>query len=171
MLTLDLALTQLTASAQSIVALVQSASPDQARWKPTPEAWSILEVINHLCDEEREDFRQRVDYCLHRPTQAWPPIDPQGWVTARGYNQRDPAQSLADFQRERTASIDWLKSLSQPNWESAYDHPRIGRMTAGVMLGAWVIHDHLHIRQLNELHWQYLATQTLQASTDYAGGW
>lgn len=171
MLTLELALAQLTHSAQAIVALAQAASEEQARWKPAPEAWSILEVINHLYDEEREDFRRRVDYCLHRPTEAWPPIDPQGWVTARGYNQRNPAESLAAFQRERQASLDWLQSLQAPNWQSAYQHPRVGRMTATDMLGAWVIHDHLHLRQLNELHWQYLATQTAEISTNYAGGW
>lgn len=171
MLTLDLAITQLTASAQAITALVQAASSDQARWHPDPDSWTILEVINHLYDEEREDFRQRVDYILHRPTESWPPIDPQGWVTARAYNQRDLADSLANFQHERDASLVWLKGLSNPNWESVHVHPRAGSMTARDMLGAWVVHDHLHIRQLNELHWQYLATQTQSTSTDYAGGW
>jgi len=171
MITLELALTQLAASAQAITALVLAASPEQARWRPNPEAWTILEVINHLYDEEREDFRQRVDYCLQRPTETWPPIDPQGWILSRGYNLRDPAQSLAAFQTERQASLDWLRSLTNPNWQSAHEHPRAGRMTAGDMLGAWVVHDHLHIRQLNELHWQYLATQTASLSTDYAGGW
>lgn len=33
---------------------------EQARWKPTPDKWSMLEVVNHLYDEEREDFRQRL---------------------------------------------------------------------------------------------------------------
>ena len=28
--------------------LVKGASLEQARWKPTPDKWSILEVINHL---------------------------------------------------------------------------------------------------------------------------
>ena len=57
---------QLTQQAQTIRALVTGVSAEQARWKPTPEDWSLLEVINHLYDEEREDFRQRVDYQLHR---------------------------------------------------------------------------------------------------------
>ena len=37
--------------------LYQSVSNEQARWKPGKDRWSILEVINHLFDEEREDFR------------------------------------------------------------------------------------------------------------------
>jgi hypothetical protein len=39
------------------------------------------------------------------------------------------------------------------------------------MLGAWVAHDHLHIRQLNELHWKHLATLVAPISLDYGGGW
>mgnify|MGYP000221112576 CR=1 FL=1 len=168
---LQLALTRLTANAEAIAAFARSASETQARWRPAPEAWSILEVIGHLYDEEREDFRQRVDCLLHRPEADWPPIDPQGWVTARGYNQRDPRAALEAFLAERQQSLGWLSSLSHPNWASAKAHPAGGRVTAGDMLAAWVAHDHLHLRQLNELHWQYLATQAPPFSLEYAGGW
>jgi len=44
-------------------------------------------------------------------------------------------------------------------------------MAAGDVQGAWVAHDHLHLRQLNELHWQWLATQSTLFSLAYAGGW
>jgi hypothetical protein len=36
--------------------MLRGVTEAQARWKPAPEEWSILEVINYLCDEEREDF-------------------------------------------------------------------------------------------------------------------
>jgi hypothetical protein len=32
--------------------LVNGVGPEQATWKPTANEWSILEVINHLYDEE-----------------------------------------------------------------------------------------------------------------------
>jgi DinB superfamily len=40
--------------------LFQNVSDEQARWKPGRDRWSILEVINHFYDEEREDFKQRI---------------------------------------------------------------------------------------------------------------
>lgn len=171
MFTLDTVLARLAANAETIAAFTRAVSEPQARWKPSAGDWSILEVINHLYDEEREDFRRRVDFTLHRPGDPWPPIDPDGWVTERGYNERELAESLAAFLRERQASLEWLKALSRPDWESVYEHRRAGKMTAGELLAAWVVHDHLHLRQLNELHWQYLAGQTSPVSTDYAGGW
>lgn len=168
---LAFALARLAANAQAIAALAGSASDAQARWRPAAPAWSLLEVVGHLRDEEREDFRTRVDGLLHRPEADWPPIDPRGWVTARAYNQADPAAALAGFLEERQRSLDWLGRLDQPNWASAKAHPAGGVVTAGDLLAAWVAHDHLHLRQLNELHWQYLAAQAGPFSLDYAGGW
>jgi hypothetical protein len=37
--------TRLRQSAAAIVALAEGITPEQARWKPTPEEWSLLEVI------------------------------------------------------------------------------------------------------------------------------
>lgn len=171
MLTLDTALTRLSASAEAIAALARNVSEAQARWKPAPEEWSVLEVICHLHDEEREDFRTRVRLTLESPEADWPPINPVGWVTERGYNQRDPAASLEAFLRERRESLRWLASLQNPNWDSTHSHPSFGSMTAGEVLAAWVAHDHLHIRQLNQLHWQYLSQDVPPISLNYAGGW
>jgi len=45
---------------------------EDARWKPPSGAWSILEIINHLADEETRDFRARVSLTLGDPTAPWP---------------------------------------------------------------------------------------------------
>ena len=104
---LDLLAVQMADNARRIRNLIEGVSVEQARWKPEPDAWSILEVINHLRDEEKEDFRVRLDIVLHRPDQPWPPIDPQGWVTERQYNQRELEQSLEDFlQNGKGQSLD-----------------------------------------------------------------
>src|SRR5579863_8778797 len=92
-------------------ALVLGVTQAEAQVRPTPESWSILEVICHLGDEEREDFRQRVDLSLNHPGEEWPPIHPGAWVTERRYNERDLAQSLDDFLAERATSLAFLKGL------------------------------------------------------------
>ncbi|MBI3764705.1 MAG: DinB family protein, partial [Chloroflexi bacterium] len=65
----------------------------------------------------------------------------------------------------------WLAELKNPDWNSTHTHPQAGSMKAGEVLAAWVAHDHLHIRQLNELHWQWLARDVAPLSLEYAGGW
>jgi hypothetical protein len=163
-------LSKMVENAKRVRALAQGVSDQQARWKPHPDSWSIVEVVNHLLDEERHDFRVRLDYTLHRPGEPWPPIDPGGWVTARGYNQRDLDSSLAQFLSERKASIAWLRALSQPDWETAYEAPW-GPIRAGDLFASWVAHDLLHMRQLAELHWAYTTAGLAPYSPDYAGEW
>jgi hypothetical protein len=161
---------QLTQNAYIIKQFVENTDEEPARWKPDRDAWSILEVVNHLYDEEREDFRARVDHILHNPESPAPPIDPVGWVTTRKYNERDLAGSLANFLHERDNSIAWLRSLENPNWQTTYV-AEWGSITAGDILVAWGAHDLLHMRQLVELHYQYYAQQVTPFDVRYAGEW
>lgn len=171
-LTPTLAAMHLEQQAIAIEKMVIGVDPEQARWKPTPDDWSILEVINHLYDEERDDFRQRFDLTLHHPDQEWPPIHPSQWVVERRYNEREFAPSVQAWLAERSASVRWLRSLGEVDLTSARRHPQFGSMTAGELLAAWVAHDRLHIRQLNELG--YLYWRTVEAypwDPGYAGDW
>ena len=170
-LSIAYAVERLEAQATIILALVSGVSDEQARWKPTPDEWSMLEVINHLNDEEREDFRMRFDLTLHRPDADWPPIDPQGWVAERHYNACDVAGSVQAFLGERERSLAWLRSLGPVNLHSAHHHPHFGSMEAGVLLASWIAHDCLHIRQLDDLHYRYLAQVAQPFSVEYAGDW
>jgi hypothetical protein len=161
---------QLEHNAERIHTLVRGITDEQARWRPQDDAWSILEVINHLYDEEREDFRLRLDVILHRPDDPWHSIDPRGWVTERQYNQRDLVTSVENFLAARQESLAWLRGLPPPNWEAAYDAPW-GKFTAGDAFASWVAHDLLHIRQLVELHWAYTMAAVDPHSAEYAGEW
>lgn len=158
----------LAEQAQIIRDLAAGIPTEQARWKPDEKSWSVLEVVNHLYDEEREDFRAHLDVILHGGD--WQPIDPPGWVTARGYNLRDLEQSLEDFLTERHRSIDWLLALDAPDWEKALAAPW-GVMRAGDMAASWLAHDLLHIRQLVELRWQLNRQSVQPYEVQYAGGW
>jgi hypothetical protein len=161
---------QMLRQAEGIRTLVQGVSDRQARWKPDPDSWSILEVINHLVDEEREDFRARLDLVLHYPEEAWQSIDPERWVTERGYNQCALDQSREAFLAARAESIAWLREPASPDWATAYEAP-FGRIAAGDIMAAWVAHDLLHLRQLVELHWSYLVVRVEPYSVRYAGAW
>lgn len=143
---------------------------EQARWKPSLDKWSMLEVINHLYDEEREDFRQRIEIVLADPNQPWPRIDPRTWVTTRGYNERELDASLKNFLAEREKSLAWLEQLSSPNWQNSNEGPN-GLLTAGDLLASWLAHDFLHIRQLARLHWQYVGAIADPYQTAYGGPW
>ena len=144
---------QMELNAGRIRGLVNGVSAAQAVWKPTPDDWSILEVVNHLYDEERLDFRVRLDLILFHPEQEdWPPIDPPRWVVERRYNQRLLAPSLSEFSQRPPGLLEpgcaaWASWIGIP----ACHRPGASEFHAGDMLAAWANHDTLHIRQLVEL--------------------
>lgn len=167
---IDVLIKRLTHNARMIQSLAQGVSDEQACWKPSADNWSILEVINHLYDEEIEDFRAHLDLILHRAGEPWPGIDPGGWVIERRYNERDLAQSLRDFQLAREESLSWLSGLAAPDWQAVYEAP-FGQITAGDMMAAWVAHDLLHLRQLVELQWAHTTRLIQPYRVRYAGVW
>ncbi len=161
---------ELVYSTAMIRALVAGLTTDEARVKPTPESWSVLEVVCHLHDVEREDFRFHLDSILRRSTEVWPDINPGEWIIGRGYNQRDLPDMLNNFLAEREKSLAWLRGLSAPNWQSEHTDAG-GSISAAEMFAAWVAHDNLHIRQLVELRRSRIINLTAPIDIGYAGQW
>jgi hypothetical protein len=161
---------ELQNSIDMIRALLAGVEPEQARLKPSAESWSILEVVCHLYDEEREDFREHLDFILHRQHEEWHVIDTEGWVTARNYNEQSFAEMQEKFFAEREKSIAWLKGLQDPDWGKSYTTP-YRTISAGEMLACWAAHDSLHIRQLVELRRHRLENITKPYNLEYAGDW
>ena len=148
--------------------LLDGLDEDSMRWRPAPDKWSALEVICHLADEERQDFRLRLDLVLHDPGRPWPGIDPPAWVTERDYQGRTPSDAIDDFMHERAKSMIWLDSLEAPAWDNEHKHPSLGPLRAGDLLASWAAHDLLHLRQLTALRFHHLARAAAPYTPDYA---
>jgi hypothetical protein len=161
---------ELENSTEMIRALLSGITQEEARLKPNEGSWSILEVICHLYDEEREDFREHLDWLLHRQHEEWRRINPQGWVIERKYNEQNFTEMQEQFFDERTRSLEWLKGLPQADWETSHTS-QFGTMKAGDMLASWIAHDNLHIRQLVELRRLRIENMTEPYAIEYAGDW
>jgi hypothetical protein len=154
-----------------LTALCGALTSEQARWRARPDTWSLLEVVGHLEEEERRDFRPRLESTLRAPAEAWAPIDPLAWVREHAYQQRELVELLREFALERARSVLWLRELAAPDWDAAHEHPRLGRLRAGDLLTAWTVHDALHLRQVTR--WTYERTLADAAPYEgaYAGPW
>lgn len=151
-----------------IQSLVGDVGPEQAHWRPAPETWTIVEIVNHLYDEEREDFRAHLDQTLHQPKQPWSEISPFTWITEHRYNERDLAASLQAFLAERRASLAWLDSLTAPNWDAVTVHP-FGEIRAGDVFASWVVHDQWHLQQIIQRRLDYTLAQVSPYDAHYSG--
>ena len=162
---------RLEAGAAALAGATAGLTTAQAAWRPEPDQWSLLEIAGHLLDEEREDFRVRLDFTLHRRGEPWPAIDPLGWVRSHEYDRLDFPATMAAFALERRRSLEWLRGLDRPDWDAAYTHPKLGVIRAGDLLASWAAHDVLHLRQAARWHWRRLQADAGAFDTGYAGQW
>ena len=157
---------QLKGNAQAMRALVGTISEEQAQWKPGPDTWSMNQVMEHIYNEERIDFRKILKRMLDtspQPAEEYVPVD-------------SCRQALEGFLIEREASIKWLEALKTTDWEVASQWPfgPTGDVTvfkAGDVLLSWIEHDILHLRQMIELLHAWNERQAPPYSLMYAGGW
>lgn len=161
---------ELVHSTEMIRAMVAGIDQEQSQVKQDAKSWSILEVVCHLYDEEREDFREHLDFVLHRQNEEYHVIDPQSWITERKYNEQNFAEMQEKFFTERRASLAWLKTISGSDWAITYTS-EYGSVSAGEMFSCWVAHDNLHIRQLIELRRFWIESITKPYPIEYAGEW
>lgn len=151
-------------------AMLAGTPRDEFVWKPAADKWSLIEVLSHLVDEERGDFRARVSHSLQSLNEPLPPIDPVGWVRSRKYLDQNFDQKLEELMEERRRSIKWLNQLESPVWENFIEHPALGKMTAKGFLANWLAHDQIHIRQIVKIKRAYFAFMSDEDLT-YAGNW
>ena len=150
--------------------LLNKIDKEQLAWKQDSQKWNLIEVICHLYDEEREDFRTRLKLVLETPDKPFPSIDPQAWVTERNYADQNFDTMLQMFIQERKNSIGWLRSLESHGWDNVHIHPKLGSMSAKLILANWLAHDYLHIRQITKLKYDYLKKLSNE-NLSYAGEW
>ena len=162
---------RLTENAEAMRVLVQNVSAGQAQWKPDPKTWCLREVMEHIYNEERIDFRKHLKEILSVPPRPW-----QNFRREDAISVESCRQALEGFLDERKASIEWLESLQSPDWAARSPATPGGSgegpvLSAGDVLVSWVAHDYLHIRQINELLFAWNEKQAKPYSVQYAGDW
>ncbi len=153
----------------TILSLTQKLSGQEIRFKKINTDWNILEIICHLIDEEKMDFRLRLQTVLTSPYKHPPIIDPESWPKLHQYDTQDFQIKLAEFQTERKTSLTYLRSLKDPKLTNYYEHPALGNLDGNHFLRNWLAHDYLHIRQITFRKYQFLKNSFGDIS--YAGIW
>jgi hypothetical protein len=143
--------------------------PADLRRRPAPEAWSLMEIVGHVLDEETRDFRARVAHVLARPGTPFVPIDPERWVVEREYNAWDLEPTLAAFARERADSLCFLATIAPADHGRSAEHPRAGPLRVADLLAAWHAHDLFHLRQVGRTRVRLYVQAMPGLKLEYAG--
>jgi FMN phosphatase YigB (HAD superfamily) len=147
-----------TAILRSTPAVLQglTADLDDEAWKrePTPEDWSVLEIVCHLRDTEREVHRLQLSVLLDERQPFVPRPDAAVWAKQRKYlNENGPA-AVAGLLAARLDMLRDVTQVSAAMWEKPARHAIFGPTRFGEVVGFMADHDRLHIQQA----WQTLHT-------------
>ncbi len=113
-------------TAKKLAKMIEGISTTKLRKRPTPDKWSVSEILAHLSDTEIVgSFRMRL--ILGAPGTPIPAFDQDAWVVSGHYEKRDPRQSLELFRTLREANLALLKSLTPDQWKRYGMHAERGK--------------------------------------------
>jgi hypothetical protein len=125
--------------------LMSEIAEEDARWKPSPERFSIAEVLAHLSHSEGHCYRARLDRFLSEGMPEFEPDDAQMHLEL--YNKGDPEEDFGQDQRETNLEV--LRGLPADVGSRKARHQAAGEITLSQMLHEWALHDLGH--QIAEL--------------------
>lgn len=138
------------ATAKKLEKLIDAASPSKLRKRPSPEKWSVAEILAHLADTEIvAGFRMRL--ILGSPGTPIAAFDQDAWVTSGHYDKRDPRKSLEQFRAVREGNLALLKLLTPEQWKHYGMHAERGQESIEHLARMFAGHDLNHIRQIEAI--------------------
>jgi hypothetical protein len=142
---------QISAIPGALRALLSGLRDDEARWKPSPARWSILEVLGHLCHVEANSLRYRARLILTEDNPEFPDYDAGVFEAAGAFERTSIATTLEEFERERDISLELLRTITPVDLSKTARHAALGEVTLSNLLHHWALHDLAHLRQIVEL--------------------
>ena len=138
------------ATPKKLERLVKGVPAAKLRKRPSPEKWSVAEILAHLADGEIVGgWRMRA--ILGAPGTPIQAFDQDSWVTALHYGKRDPRKSLEQFRVLREANLALLKSLTPEQWKHHGMHSERGEETIAHITRMFAGHDINHLKQIERI--------------------
>src|SRR3974390_1712403 len=102
-------LDMLEATPDILRGLMCELSPEDTRWKPAPDRFSVAEVLAHLSHTEGHCYRTRVDRFLNEELPELEPDDAQMYLDL--YRYADAEDSFDHFEEQRETNTEFLRTL------------------------------------------------------------
>lgn len=140
----------LAATPRQVERLIKGLTRKRLGKRPSPEKWSVTEILAHLADVEIvQGFRIRLILGSNGTTIQG--FDQDVWARYSDYASHDPALSLEGYRVNRQRTIRLLKSLPKEMWDSYGVHSERGKESVKRVSEMMAGHDINHLRQIQAI--------------------
>lgn len=143
-----------TAHAQLVEAL-QQFPKEMWQFKPSPDEWSVHELVVHITDSEANSY-VRCRRFIAEPGKPVMAYDESGWATTLNYAGQSTEEALELFKWLRLTSYHLIKSLPEATWANTVYHPENGTMTFDDWLHTYERHIPEHVAQMQGVYEAWL---------------
>ena len=132
---------------------------------PAPGKWSILEILCHLRDMEREGYLERYTRILAENEPRLPDLNGDALAIERDYRGQKAGDVLRDWARLRRESLRLLKKSKPEQWRRAGIHETAGRLTIDDLVVRHAVgNDTAHLAQIDAVKRRAALLERLSAA-------
>ncbi len=134
----------------SLRELTVKLGPDEWLYRPSPDEWSVTEIICHLRDVDREIHLPRLHSLIIEKEPFMPGAISDDWAIERDYQAQDGQAALAALAATRAELLDLLPPAGSPIWQRRGRHTFFGPTSFLELVCLALEHDILHLTQTAE---------------------
>lgn len=124
-------------------------------YRPTPDAWTIHEVVIHITDSEANSY-VRARRLAAEPGSPVLGYDEMQWARALHYSEQSAEEAVELFKLLRRNTHHLIRRLPLAAWDNTVTHSESGLMTFDEWLDIYERHVSEHIEQMQGIYaaWQ-----------------
>jgi DinB superfamily len=139
----------LTATPGQLKSALQGVPKKLLLWRPAPGKWSILEIVCHMRDMERDAYLARYRRILAEDEPPLPDVDGDVIALQRDYRSQKLSAVLKEWRAARKEVLRLLKGVKGTAWQRGGVHETAGRLSMEDFLRRHAVgNDEAHLGQI-----------------------
>ena len=155
----------LAATPQALKASLKGLSKKVLLWTPAPGKWSILEILCHMRDMEREAYIERYTRILSEDEPKLPDLSGDSLAIVRAYRSQKAPEVVREWVALRRQTLQLLRKAGKAQWARAGVHETAGRLTMEDLIRRHAVgNDEAHLRQIEAIKRRFAILERLAAA-------
>ncbi|MGA7990890.1 MAG: DinB family protein [Thermoanaerobaculia bacterium] len=155
----------LAATPQALKAAIRGLSKKTLVFTPAPGKWSILEILCHMRDMERDAYLARYRRILAEDEPRLPDLNGEALAIERNYRNAKAAEVVREWLALRRENLQMLRKTGRAQWARAGVHETAGRLTMEDIIRRHAVgNDEAHLGQIEAIKRRFGILERLAAA-------